>query len=148
MRAGQTHFLPLAAGQFDGAAEHAGQQTVQAVGEFGDDRGRRRRSRPRAQVLGRGGVSGAADPDVHRGGHGPALKVLGEQGDSLEDLGAVQVGDVRLAPAQSAALGSSRPDRIFISVLLPEPFSPTTAVTEPIGSVSDTPSRAAMSRSG
>lgn len=44
--------------------------------------------------------------------------------------------------------GSSSPDTTFISVLLPEPFSPTTAVTEPMGSVRDTSSRAGVSRSG
>jgi hypothetical protein len=35
--AGQAEFLPFAAGQFDGAAEVAGQQATQTVGEFGDD---------------------------------------------------------------------------------------------------------------
>ncbi|GHA75079.1 hypothetical protein GCM10010391_70720 [Streptomyces anthocyanicus] len=37
MGEGQADFPPFPAGQFDGAAEHAGRQAAQAVGEFGDD---------------------------------------------------------------------------------------------------------------
>lgn len=44
--------------------------------------------------------------------------------------------------------GSNSPDSTFIRVLLPEPFSPTAAVTEPMGRVRETSSRAGASRSG
>lgn len=104
MRAGKTDLLPLAAGQLDGSAEDAGQQTVEPVGEFGDDRARSRVVDGCPQLFGRGLVFGAADPDVHRGRHGPALEILREQRDALEDLGAFQPGDVQVAPSHRPSL--------------------------------------------
>lgn len=79
MGAGQAHFLPFAAGEFDGSAEHAAEHAVQPVGEFGGDGSGSGVVDGCLQVAGRGGVAGAADADVHRGSYGPALEVLGEK---------------------------------------------------------------------
>ena len=143
----ERHALPLPDREVEAAGELAAEHRLVPFGE-------RREELMRVRACGRledrvDVVDSLLPPqaDVLTRGKQVALEVLDDRDGTAKVIG-VHIREVEVVPADTAGLGRYSPASIFASVVLPEPFSPTSAMISPLLILGETPSTAGRSDSG